>query len=73
MGELRGDDLDTFANIRLKNLLLPGSEGGVTVHLPTGDAMSVYDAAMRYQAEGTSLHRPGGTRIWSRQFPRLGR
>ncbi len=41
----------TFANIRLKNLLLPGTEGGVTLHLPSGEEMSIYDAAMRYQAK----------------------
>jgi aconitate hydratase len=50
----------TFANIRLKNLLLPGTEGGVTVHLPSGEQMSIYDAAMRYQAEGTPLVVLGG-------------
>ena len=37
----------TFANIRLRNLLVPGVEGGVSVHLPTGEQMSIYDAAMR--------------------------
>jgi aconitate hydratase len=57
----------TFANIRLRNKLLPGSEGGVTVHLPSGagkaedgEQMSIYDAAMRYQEEGTSLVVIGG-------------
>ncbi|MHB8765081.1 MAG: aconitate hydratase AcnA [Deferrisomatales bacterium] len=45
----------TFANVRLKNRLAPGTEGGVTVHLPTGETTSIYDAAMRYQAEGTPL------------------
>jgi aconitate hydratase len=50
----------TFANIRLKNLLLPGAEGGVTVHLPSGEKMSIYDAANRYQGEGTSLVVLGG-------------
>jgi aconitate hydratase len=50
----------TFANIRLKNLLAPGTEGGVTVHLPTGQEMSIYDAAMRYQGEGTPLVVLGG-------------
>jgi aconitate hydratase len=50
----------TFANIRLKNLLLPGTEGGFTVHLPSGEEMSIYDAAMRYQAEGTPLVILGG-------------
>jgi aconitate hydratase len=50
----------TFANIRLKNLLLPGTEGGVTVHLPSGEEMSIYDAAMRYQEEHTPLVILGG-------------
>jgi aconitate hydratase len=40
----------TFANIRLKNFLVPGVEGGVTVHLPDGEGMSIYDAAMKYKA-----------------------
>jgi aconitate hydratase len=50
----------TFANIRLKNLLLPRTEGGITVHLPSGEQMSIYDAAMRYQEEGTPLVILGG-------------
>jgi aconitate hydratase len=50
----------TFANIRLKNLLLPGTEGGVTVYLPSGERMSIYDAAMRYQEEHTPLVVLGG-------------
>jgi aconitate hydratase len=50
----------TFANIRLKNQLVPGVEGGVTEHLPSGEVMSIYDAAMRYQAEGTPLVVLGG-------------
>ncbi len=50
----------TFANIRLKNLLLPGTEGGVTVHLPSGEVMSLYDAAMRYREEETPLIVLGG-------------
>jgi aconitate hydratase len=62
----------TLANIRLKNLLLPGTEGGVTVHLPSGEEMSIYDAAMRYQAEGTPLvvlgrrqYGTGSSRDWA--------
>jgi aconitate hydratase len=62
----------TFANIRLKNLLLPGSEGGVTVHLPSGDEMSIFDAAVRYEAEGTPLvvlagreYGTGSSRDWA--------
>jgi aconitate hydratase len=50
----------TFANIRLRNRLLPGTEGGVTVHFPSGEVMSLYDAAMRYQDEGTPLVVLGG-------------
>ena len=45
----------TFANIRLRNLLLPGTEGGITEYLPTGEQMSIFDAAMRYKADGTPL------------------
>ncbi len=50
----------TFANIRLRNLLAPGTEGGVTRHLPSGEEMSIYDASMRYQREGTPLVVLGG-------------
>ncbi|MBP7675006.1 MAG: aconitate hydratase AcnA [Thermoanaerobaculia bacterium] len=62
----------TFANIRLKNLMLPGTEGGVTVHVPTGEPMSIYDAAMKYQASGTPLvvfagaeYGTGSSRDWA--------
>ncbi len=50
----------TFANIRLRNLMAPGSEGGVTRHLPDGEQMSIYDAAMRYRDEGVPLVVLGG-------------
>ncbi|MGI8804023.1 MAG: aconitate hydratase [Solirubrobacteraceae bacterium] len=50
----------TFANIRLRNQLAPGTEGGVTRHLPDGRMMSIYDAAMRYQADGVPLVVLGG-------------
>ena len=55
----------TFANIRLRNQLAPGTEGGVTNDLPTGEVMSIYDAAVRYQAEGVPLvaHRGAGVRL----------
>jgi aconitate hydratase len=43
----------TFANIRLKNLLVPGVEGNVTVVVPSGERMSIFDAAERYRAAGT--------------------
>ena len=62
----------TFANIRLKNLMLPGTEGGVTVHVPSGEPMSIYDASMKYQAEGTPLvvlagaeYGTGSSRDWA--------
>jgi aconitate hydratase len=58
-GSRRGNDRvmtrGTFANIRLRNLLVPGSEGGVTVYHPSGDTMSVYDAAMKYKQDNTPL------------------
>ncbi len=50
----------TFANIRLRNLMAPGTEGGVTVKLPEGEAMSIFDAAMAYAREGTPLMIIGG-------------
>ncbi|HEV7432928.1 MAG TPA: aconitate hydratase AcnA, partial [Steroidobacteraceae bacterium] len=62
----------TFANIRLRNLLLPGTEGGVTSHVPSGEAMSIYDAAMRYKSERTPLiilagkeYGTGSSRDWA--------
>jgi len=62
----------TFANVRLRNLLAPGTEGGVTLHLPDGEAMSIYDAAMRYKEEGTPLvviagqeYGTGSSRDWA--------
>src|SRR2546422_986852 len=45
----------TFANVRIKNLMVAGVEGGVTIHQPSGDRLSIYDAAMRYQKEGVPL------------------
>jgi aconitate hydratase len=50
----------TFANIRLRNQLAPGTEGGVTRHLPDGEEASIYDAAMRYAEEGVPLVVLGG-------------
>ncbi len=62
----------TFANIRLRNLLAPGTEGGVTRKLPEGEEMSIYEAAMRYQEEGTPLvvlagkeYGSGSSRDWA--------
>ena len=51
----------TFANIRLKNLLAPGTEGGWTRHQPSGEEMSIFDAAERYKADGVPLVVLGGT------------
>ncbi|VAV98770.1 Aconitate hydratase, partial [hydrothermal vent metagenome] len=50
----------TFANIRIKNQMLPGTEGGFTIHQPSGDGMDIYDAAMRYKEEGVELVVFGG-------------
>ena len=68
----------TFANIRLKNMLAPGTEGGVTVHLPDKKQMSIYDAAMQYQNEGVPLiviagkeYGSGSSRDWAAKGPRL--
>ncbi len=68
----------TFANIRLRNRLAPGTEGGVTLHLPDGGQMSIYDAAMRYIAEGTPLivlagkeYGSGSSRDWAAKGTRL--
>ena len=62
----------TFANIRLRNLLLPGTEGGITTYLPTGEQMSIYDAAMRYKSDRTPLiiiagkeYGTGSSRDWA--------
>ena len=68
----------TFANIRIRNELLPGSEGGVTRHMPSGDEMSIYDAAMRYMEEGVPLvvltgkeYGTGSSRDWAAKGTRL--
>jgi aconitate hydratase len=50
----------TFANIRIKNEMAPGTEGGVTKYVPTGEVMPIYDASVKYQAEGTPLIVIGG-------------
>ncbi|MEJ2384091.1 MAG: aconitate hydratase AcnA [Xanthomonadales bacterium] len=62
----------TFANVRLRNQLAPGTEGGWTTHQPSGEQMSIYDAAMRYQDEGTPLvviagkeYGTGSSRDWA--------
>ncbi|OYT69803.1 MAG: aconitate hydratase 1 [Chloracidobacterium sp. CP2_5A] len=62
----------TFANVRIKNLMLPGTEGGLTVHQPSGERMSIYDAAMRYAETRTPLfvfagkeYGTGSSRDWA--------
>ncbi len=62
----------TFANIRLRNQLAPGTEGGWTVHQPDGEKMSIYDASMKYQKEGTPLIVLGGKEYGSGIVARLG-
>ncbi len=75
-GSRRGNDRvmvrGTFGNIRLKNLLVPGVEGGFTVHLPDGEQMTIFDAAERYKAEGVPLiviagkeYGTGSSRDWA--------
>jgi aconitate hydratase len=68
----------TFANIRLRNLLAPGTEGGVTLHLPEGEQMSIFDAAMKYKEENVPLvvlagkeYGSGSSRDWAAKGPRL--
>ena len=63
----------TFANIRLRNLLLPGTEGGVTLHIPSGEQMSIFDASMKYKAANTPLGDSRRQGIWHGQLARLGR
>jgi aconitate hydratase len=68
----------TFANVRLKNLLVPGTEGGVSRYLPTNEQMSIYDAGMKYQADGTPTiilagkeYGSGSSRDWAAKGPML--
>ncbi|MBX3705213.1 MAG: aconitate hydratase AcnA [Pseudomonadales bacterium] len=68
----------TFANIRIKNALVPGIEGGYTRHVPSGEVLPIYTAAMRYQAEGTPLvviagleYGTGSSRDWAAKGARL--
>lgn len=64
-GSRRGNDRvmvrGTFANIRIRNQLAPGTEGGLTTHLPTNQQMSIYDASIKYQSDGTPLIVLAGT------------
>ena len=81
-GARRGNDRvmtrGTFANVRIKNLMVPGVEGGVTVHQPDGERMSIYDASMKYQQAGTPLviiagteYGTGSSRDWAAKGTRL--
>jgi aconitate hydratase len=81
-GSRRGNDLvmtrGTFANVRIKNLMVPGVEGGVTKHYPSGDQLSIFEAAMRYQQDGVSLiviagheYGTGSSRDWAAKGTRL--
>ncbi len=81
-GARRGNDRvmarATFANIRLKNFMLPGVEGGVTIHFPSGERMDVFDAAERYKKDGVALvviagkeYGSGSSRDWAAKGPML--
>ena len=81
-GSRRGNDLvmtrGTFANVRIKNLMVPGTEGGVTKHFPDGKQMSIFDAAMLYQKENVPLiilagheYGTGSSRDWAAKGTRL--
>jgi aconitate hydratase len=68
----------TFANVRLRNLLVPGSEGTWTVHIPSGEELTIYDASKRYLSEGTPLiviagkeYGSGSSRDWAAKGPNL--
>src|SRR5881398_1248240 len=81
-GSRRGNDLvmtrGTFANVRIKNLMVPGTEGGVTLHQPSGERMSIFDAAMKYAETKTPLiilagheYGTGSSRDWAAKGTRL--
>jgi aconitate hydratase len=81
-GSRRGHDCvmvrGTFANIRLKNLLVPGSEGNITVHFPSGEKLSIFDAAQKYREAATTLvvlagkeYGSGSSRDWAAKGTRL--
>lgn len=81
-GSRRGNDRimmrGTFANVRIKNLMVPGVEGGVTIFQPSGEQMSIYDASIRYQANNTPLmvfagqeYGTGSSRDWAAKGTRL--
>ena len=67
-----------FANVRIKNLMVPGVEGGVTTHQPSGEQMGIYDAAARYRTDGVPLvifageeYGTGSSRDWAAKGPQL--
>src|SRR5437588_2866230 len=81
-GSRRGNDLvmtrGTFANVRIKNLMVPGTEGGITKHFPDGEQMSIFDAAMLYQKENVPLiilagheYGTGSSRDWAAKGTKL--
>jgi aconitate hydratase len=81
-GSRRGNDLvmtrGTFANVRIKNLMVPGTEGGITLHQPSGEQMSIFDAAMKYAETKTPLiilagheYGTGSSRDWAAKGTRL--
>jgi aconitate hydratase len=81
-GARRGNDRvmtrGTFANVRIKNLMVPGSEGGVTIHYPGGEQTSIYEAAMRYKKDGVPSvvfggdeYGQGSSRDWAAKGPQL--
>jgi len=81
-GSRRGHDdvmvRGTFANVRIRNRLAPGTEGGVTTYVPTGEVMSIYDASVKYRADRTPLlvlagkeYGSGSSRDWAAKGPRL--
>jgi len=68
----------TFANVRIRNLMAPGTEGGVTVFQPSGDKLTIFDAATRYRAQGVPLfvfagedYGMGSSRDWAAKGPHL--
>src|SRR4029453_1508776 len=81
-GSRRGNDLvmtrGTFANVRIKNLMVPGTEGGVTLQQPSGEQMSIFDAAMKYAEAKTPLvilagheYGTGSSREWAAKGARV--
>src|SRR5438270_6312213 len=68
----------TFANVRIKNLMVPGTEGGITRHMPDGAVLPIYDASIKYEQEGTPLvviagqeYGTGSSRDWAAKGTKL--